>query len=103
MTDRLAEIKQRRAAVTPQPWEHRFGDKGNVHGVYFGPTTQQCIAPLVGGRGNFGAEEEHANAQFIAHAPSDIAWLIEEVERLRKITCEPAKSHRFSSMFEAES
>ncbi len=101
--DRLAEIRQRRMTITPPPW--RWGDWQ----VTFGHPEQQRWhlerSPAHGDfpaparlRGDDGVEvlpgledpiEEYpelvANAEFIAHAPADIDYLVSEVERLREV------------------
>lgn len=95
--DRLPEILARLAAATPGPW--RSNAKGKVgedwligfivdcgEGEWDGKysdwiVTTDCLraSQCVSG----GAKED---AEFIAHAPTDIAWLAGEVERLRKPT-----------------
>ncbi len=77
MTDRLAEIRARLDAVTPGPWRALdWSDpplatvvQQRGSGVHW-PRIASCgFAP---------------DADLIAHAPADIAWLLDEVERLRK-------------------
>jgi hypothetical protein len=55
MPDRLAEIRARLDAATPGEWP-------------FGEMVRHLLPP---------------DADLIAHAPADIAWLLAEVERLR--------------------
>lgn len=89
MTDkaRLDEIRQRAEKATPEPWEHTFGsgDSGNNHNVRFGDNQNQFIARIVSGRGNGGHSEEACNANFIAHARSDIPWLLDRIEKLERL------------------
>ena len=67
MPDRIAEIRARLDAATPGPWLVRNGwvDLNNLHGD---------VIPV---------GHNDADADLIAHAPADIAWLLDEVERLR--------------------
>jgi hypothetical protein len=78
----LPEIKARLAAITPGQWKLRepFEDEARVFSVWTGPndgTIADCY--------NYTDEQDKANAQFIAHSPTDIAALIAEVERLNAI------------------
>ena len=88
MTDeRLAEIRERLAATTPGPWHtHDYGS----------PADEEPTARVVH-TGNFDWDaitydgdyvvmldsESRDDADFIAHAPTDIAALLAEVNRLR--------------------
>jgi hypothetical protein len=70
---KLDTIRQRWAAVTPGPWRRAW------HGTY------EVEAPpnqLVADCGSIGRAKEDATA--IAHAPDDIAYLLAEVERMRR-------------------
>ncbi len=67
----LQEIKARRAAITPGPWENWYRDPHAYGGI-----------PLLGwthARGPFIQKE--ADATFIAHAPTDIDTLLQMIER----------------------
>lgn len=71
MSDRLTEIRARRAAIqhdgSTTPWTH--DDPG------------ECVRSP---NGRPVAEVPmYDEREFIAHAPADIAWLLDEVERLR--------------------
>lgn len=65
----LEDIKNRLAAATPGPWELLGGNE------YISPIGI-TVAPDDGG-------VTSRDAEFIAHAPEDIAWLLGEVERQR--------------------
>lgn len=68
--DRPTEIAAREAAATPGPWRQR-SDAGIV--------TDADGQPLA----VFGTSGPHcADAEFIAHAPEDVRWLLAEVKRL---------------------
>lgn len=91
-TDRLEQIKARLAAAQPGPWytvDDPWGD---------GTTVIAGTNDPHGGRYVCGVDEMHeeiqtetemgerdpwADMRFVAHAPTDIAWLVAEVERLR--------------------
>ena len=75
MTDRLQEIRARLDAATPGPWNFGriAGDWGSVH--THGRTNVVINSEDDGG---YAADQD-----LIAHAPADIAWLLDEVERLR--------------------
>jgi hypothetical protein len=100
--DRLAEIRQRRAAITPPPWGWADSDTDEeldaaavasgehpiyLHGAEWGddlergsvvlPTDWRFVAHNV-------EEIERADAEFIVHAPADIDHLLGSVERLRR-------------------
>jgi hypothetical protein len=85
MPDRLAEIRARLDAATPGPWttdRSPLADDGNSAwfpecGYFYevtAPRLQKYVAEAYG--------HEPADAELIAHAPADIAWLLGEVERL---------------------
>jgi hypothetical protein len=70
LTDQeLKEIQERLEAATPGPWhiEEKYTDLVNVDG--------KIIIKEIG---------RNKSAQFIAHAPTDMRRLLDEVERLRK-------------------
>lgn len=76
----LDAIKARLAAATPGPWEEEREGGGYPTGVVYGPdcTVTSCDSEP-------GTLHQCTNAIFIANAPTDIAALVAEVERLRKI------------------
>ena len=71
MPDRLQEIRARLDAATPGPWENEFGVVADANG-------NRHYIP-----NEYGDWDNPADPDFIAHAPADIAWLLDEVERLR--------------------
>jgi hypothetical protein len=73
---RLAEIKARTDAATPGPWLHYSSAQTNE--VHTDPKR-----PVAAWMGFDGTRNAKANARFIAHARSDIPWLLSEVARLR--------------------
>jgi|SRR5215216_733529 len=99
--ERLAEIKARWATTTPGPW--RWGDWTAIFGQ---PEQERGILEHSPAHGDFPAPvrlraapadkvlpgledslelhpELETNAVAIAHAPTDIGWLVGKVERLR--------------------
>lgn len=77
LTDRLAEIEKREKAATPGPWQERFwvgpiegpdGKKAYITG--HGPLHEYREA------GNLEAIHD---SEFIAHARTDVPWLIAQV------------------------
>lgn len=89
MTDaQLAEIAARLRAATPGPWtkDHRGGGvvRGSTLIEFVRGSSYTQVALAVGlHEKEAGGQEE--NATFIANAPADIAALIAEVARLRKL------------------
>ena len=76
MTDRLAEIRARLDAATPGPWRAADWDDARGIRVVVGEFPRDPYTLAL-------AERDH-DARFIAHAPTDIAWLLDEVARLRE-------------------
>lgn len=68
MSDRLDAIRARLEAATPGPWE-RNDQHTKQHGI---------AGPL----GLHATAWEDRDAEFIAHARADVAWLLDKVERL---------------------
>lgn len=95
MTDEeLAAIQGRLTKATPGPWVH------SQHGCYvilgykpekkridgYGADDHVCVLDD-GDHHQYRSEDEQlANAALIAHAPDDIARLLAEVERLKKVS-----------------
>jgi len=76
MTDnRIEEIKERLAKATPGPW--RDGQIGNFR--VYGPDGRGSDSGLLSTAFN------RENATFIANSPSDIQFLLDEVERLEEL------------------
>ena len=85
MTSRqLQEIKARCDAATPGPWCKDDGEALKVRAPHGGYVT--ILGNLIGHHGSGGREQPDtvsANADFIAHARTDIPALIAEVRWLR--------------------
>ena len=96
MKDSLEEIKERLERATPGPWRYggyiRGKDKFNSQDFVVSETAKVrcrgeeeeklvCLSPNYESKGFSNGENDMV---FIANAPSDIEWLIEEVERLQK-------------------
>lgn len=90
MTDEeLDTIKGRLAAITEWPWiafcrtgvSHRMGITNKR--LFDDGDAPEVLDVVELGEGTGGIKSE-ANAEFIAHAPDDIARLLAEVERLRQ-------------------
>jgi len=84
----LQQIKERLQKASPGPW--------NVDGKLVYKLVQSTNSEHLVNRFSAGVQsarqlheaqdaELDANAQLMAHAPTDIAFLIEEVERLREV------------------
>jgi len=70
-TDRLQEIRARLDAATPGPWIiYEDEETGQLD-----PWDDEGMHPIL---------DSQSNADLIAHAPADIAWLLDEVERSRR-------------------
>ena len=86
MTKRLQDIEKRLGVITPGPWKHDFGNqdvetvKGRIEIVVRGEDSNYV-----------------SNLEFIASAPTDLAWCISEIKRLRKI--EAAARHLKDDIF----
>jgi hypothetical protein len=90
--DLITRARKLLADATPGPWDHRYENGG--HGVFFGNTKR--VAFPVSGRGNGGAEEEHANAALIAAAPTLITELADALEVARR--CRRCKGSGIAGM-----
>ena len=78
MSDRLAEIRARLDAATPGPWENT-DDWSVVTAVVrqrskWLPDYEMLVADV----------GQPVNADLIAHAPADIAWLLAENDAFRE-------------------
>lgn len=76
----LPAIKARQAKATPGEWRVLYATSGNRRIAYMVESGEVCIAHL-----DQRADEAKAidDADFIAHAPADVAALVAEVEGLR--------------------
>lgn len=78
--DRRADIRARLDAATPGPWEARQ----NIHAEFTvhevrRPGTFGLVASPNYGRDDYG----RADAELIAHAPADLAWLLDDADAAR--------------------
>lgn len=78
-TDRIVEIRARRDAVTPGGWTA----ERKTHGWHVGPQPEGVCSIHDNTDGSH-YEERKANATFIANAPTDIDYLLDENKRLRE-------------------
>lgn len=81
MTDRKAEIRARLETATPGPW---FANDTHINGMEsqrnIDNAANEQVCWTTRGWPNGVAV---ANAILIANAPTDIAWLLEELERAK--------------------
>ena len=85
---RLAEIRERLAAATPGPWE-LYATERNVIAITKGRTRSGYLREIVHWSGFDCSNIDdtgkvRANAALIAHAPSDLAYLLDEIARLSR-------------------
>lgn len=88
MTDRVQEIRDRLEAATPGPWSYSPASTGNPSD---GPTHHEVRSVSISDDRTMYAiattdynEMGYLDAEFIAHAPDDIEFLLAEVERLQE-------------------
>lgn len=77
---RRRAILARLAAASPAPWYRTISDDGLIrilHRVTAGTVNKICTVLRTG-------RNQHADADLIAHAPADLAWLIIEADRVRE-------------------
>ena len=98
----LDEIKARRGSITQGVWEHQKNSMHSLPGAVNIGTKHIALCnycEFPDDTVRVPLEETHANADFIANAPSDIDWLVGEVERLReekkRLIADFAKSDQF--------
>ena len=79
-SERVEAIRERLAKATPGPWDVH---SSTIRGVQYrkdGTYWRRCsIARILGGANYV---PEAPNAELIAHAPTDLAWACDEIERL---------------------
>jgi hypothetical protein len=80
MSERLAEIEARVEAATEGPWKQGNDAPRSSFGVWSGPLGLVCSTDS----SSSDAPQAQANASFLAHARSDIPWLLERVKELRE-------------------
>lgn len=83
----IAEIKKRLEAATPGPWRRYFDDDFGDYGIGL---KREIKEPEYAYR--VGGINKSDDSKFIAHAPTDIAFLLEKLERFEK-TKELIKIH----------
>jgi hypothetical protein len=81
--DRLEKIKARLAAVTPGEWKRGLYIFDGTASLIF--CDHKVVAstdpqPHPSARDMFDREHDYTNTEFIAHAKSDIEWLIKQME-----------------------
>lgn len=70
--DQLAEIRERVEKATPGPWQNRFDDNRVFDSKYRDIAIPQSSW--------VGIEQRNTNAIFIAHAPTDIRYLLSVID-----------------------
>lgn len=74
MSDRIAEIRERLEGATPGPWQAI--SSGREHGDHWYVTDAgEAIASIHASDGE-DEDQREPDAEFIAHAPDDIAYLL---------------------------
>ena len=79
MPDRLNEIRARLDAATPGPWW-----TAEQRRPYSNPIWSRSDDPVTTGE-TIGSIYLQPDADLIAHAPADIAWLLDEVKRWKHV------------------
>ena len=95
MSDRLDEIRARLEAATSGPWRvssirQRFGGEPVL--VIHGPDDKAYAYVLYGDGSNAQHAAAYGDASLIAHAPTDIRYLLDENDRLRALELEREKN-----------
>lgn len=87
MNERLEQIRQRLQAATPGPWRAntRFDNEIYIETGPINAPEQMCR--FIGG--SVYPQYVMRDATFIAHAPEDVAWLLEQLERAAPPAPEP--------------
>ncbi len=75
---KLDDIKARLAAITQGPWWPRFG---GAPGFIYSSSAKVLIAEVVREKSKLKARPD---SDFIAAAPTDLAWAVERIERLER-------------------
>ena len=76
MTPSTAAIEARLKAATPGPWQYFSGNNG-----VYSDGGKKFICGRVGFMSKIQRHGDESNGQFIANAPTDIAFLLAEVKR----------------------
>jgi len=93
--EQLAEIRERMKWASPGPWELAMLPKGSredglfAHATptmlaYFGASGDKLISVCETTQDVLQSGAPYDNAEFVAHAPTDIAALLAEVDELRR-------------------
>jgi len=84
----LEAIRERWSRVTPGPWQHEACYESKIEGVSLATVCldHDIIVPRNASPDT--AAQSYADAEAIAHAPQDVADLLAEVERSRKLLSE---------------
>lgn len=81
MSDRITEIENRLNAATPGPWKTEPVESGRFAGIesriYSLRGSHILLSPTDGEAG----QAKTIDAEFIAHSPSDVAYLLAELRK----------------------
>ncbi|MFH8405541.1 hypothetical protein ACH4FX_12310 [Streptomyces sp. NPDC018019] len=80
MTDRLAQIKARAEAATSEPWLLQEDD-----GDTFRAPAWEIVHAQSGRMLARVPDWAVSDAEFIAHVPADVPWLVDQLEQARSI------------------
>lgn len=80
---RLEEIRKRLEAATPGPWDSSCYNENNPS-YSVNQSTKIIPAHLLPGESIAFQIKKQSNAEFIAHAPEDIRWLLNEINKLQE-------------------
>jgi hypothetical protein len=83
---RLTNIKSRLAAATEGPWRGDCHDGSLKYHLY--GADDSVVLTVDHKNGDYGFGDE-ADAVFVIHAPTDIAWLVKRVEHLERVLDQP--------------
>lgn len=83
MDPRVGEIEDRLNAATPGPW--KANKDGTIDGTDYAEVICRgqvdCMSYCYGGTSVIEGDNLAADAEFIAHAPSDVAYLLAELRK----------------------
>ena len=86
--NRLDKIEARANAATEGPWEVKpyngWHDASDEIDSFVGPSDATIVEQLGCGCCDVGLEVSPTDAEFIAHARTDVPWLLEQVDRRDK-------------------
>lgn len=84
--DRIAEIRARERAATPGDWQHvddDHGRHGHNHSIWNETVPGTCAGAYIVERVH--GDNAEADAEFLAHARSDVPWLLRQIEVARPV------------------